>query len=122
MVSAAHQVSLAPAGARIRQWPARLASRGLAVPDGTRTPAGGGLLQLEGVPDLTSTDTTARNASMLRSRPAPRHRSPPWPARSPDPAQGDEVSTSQNSSWNVSSTWGCVGVDTSRETTCPPAP
>jgi hypothetical protein len=28
----------------------------------------------------------------------------------------------QNSSWNVSSTWGCVGVDTSRETTCPPAP
>jgi hypothetical protein len=22
----------------------------------------------------------------------------------------------QNSSWNVSSTWGCVGVDTSRET------
>jgi hypothetical protein len=28
----------------------------------------------------------------------------------------------QVSKWNVSSTWGCVGVDTSRETTCPPAP
>jgi hypothetical protein len=28
----------------------------------------------------------------------------------------------QNSTWKVSSTWGCVGVDTSRETTCPPAP
>src|SRR5512133_1449721 len=28
----------------------------------------------------------------------------------------------QNCKWNVSSTWGWVGVDTSRETTCPPAP
>jgi hypothetical protein len=28
----------------------------------------------------------------------------------------------QNSSWYVSSTWGWVGVDASRETTCPPAP
>jgi hypothetical protein len=28
----------------------------------------------------------------------------------------------QNSRWNVSSTWGCVGVEVSRETTCPPAP
>ena len=28
----------------------------------------------------------------------------------------------QNSRWNVSSTWGCVGVEMSRETTCPPAP
>jgi hypothetical protein len=28
----------------------------------------------------------------------------------------------QNSRWNVSSTWGWVGVEMSRETTCPPAP
>src|SRR4029453_4441853 len=49
--------------------------------------------------------------------------------RHPDPAQGDEVSTRmstqrrcQSSRWNVSSTWGWVGVDTSRETTCPLAP